>query len=483
MSLFDSLIGEVTGRFGLGAKSGTLLTALLKYMTSESTGGIGGFLENFTKSGIGDLASSWVSRGDNSPISVDQLTGALGDNAISGLAQEAGVGAEQAKPALAYMIPKVVDLLTPSGTVPTSLPDTVMSFVKGGAGAALGAAASAVGAGASAVGAGADALRGGVGAAANLAGDAAAGGSSMLFKLLPLLALALLAFLGYQYCAGQPTDTANVNKPAVATTTPMPAKAMVDSSLNIVVKDGKYVISGVVPDQKTKDDIIAKATAAYGAGNFDVAGLKIDANAKAPEWLAKLGDAFGALKGAGNGAVLSFTGAAVKLEGLAGAAAQGLLDKLKGFFPSISLAGAIDEGMAAKDAEMKAEEALKKLGDNFTAAQLAEALNLEIINFPSGGAGIPKDREKLLTDNAAYIKKLPAGSHLEVGGHTDNTGNAAGNTALSGKRADAVKAFLEKAGVAAGVLTAKGYGPDKPKASNDTAAGKFANRRIEFTGK
>jgi OOP family OmpA-OmpF porin len=54
------------------------------------------------------------------------------------------------------------------------------------------------------------------------------------------------------------------------------------------------------------------------------------------------------------------------------------------------------------------------------------------------------------------------------------------NQGISQQRANAVKSFLEKAGVGAGILTAKGYGPDKPIASNDTPEGQFKNRRIEF---
>jgi outer membrane protein OmpA-like peptidoglycan-associated protein len=320
-----------------------------------------------------------------------------------------------------------------------------------------------------------------MGAAANLAGDVTGGGSSMLLKLLPLLALALLGFLGYKQFAGDQMPHDNAHKPAINTKAGMPAKAMVDSALNIVVKDGKYVISGVVPDEKTKAEIIAKAKAAYGEGNVDASGLKIDANAKAPDWLAKLGDAFGALKGAASGTVLSFAGAAVKLEGIAGAAADALLAKLKGFFPAITMAAPINEAAVAEEAEKKAAEALTALPANFTAAQLVEALNLEIINFASGDATIPKDREDLLTKSAEYIKKLPADAKIEVGGHTDNRGAAAGNLTLSGKRADAVKAFLVKAGVNAAALTSKGYGLEHPKASNDTDAGRFANRRIEFT--
>jgi outer membrane protein OmpA-like peptidoglycan-associated protein len=302
----------------------------------------------------------------------------------------------------------------------------------------------------------------------------------MLFKLLPLLALALLAFLGYKYCV---TEPAHNNTAAVATPTPAakPGAKAIDSSLNIAVRDGKYFLSGVIPDEKTKQEIIDKATAAYGAGNFDVSGLKIDANAKAPDWLGKLGDAFTALKGAANGAVLSFAGAGVKLEGLAGAAAQGLMDKLKGLFPTISLAVPVNEATAAEEAEKKAGDALSALPANFTVEQLAEAMNLQIINFPSGGATIPKDREDILTRSAEFIKKLPADAKLEVGGHTDNRGAAATNSALSAKRADAVKAFLVGKGVNAAALTTKGYGPEKPIASNDTDSGRFQNRRIEFT--
>jgi outer membrane protein OmpA-like peptidoglycan-associated protein/uncharacterized protein YidB (DUF937 family) len=471
MALFDAITSEVAEKFGLGAGAGSLLTGLLKLITNEKSGGLGGFLDLFQNAGIGDLASSWVSRGSNLPLSLDQLTNALGGNTISQLAGAADVPAEKAKPALAYMIPQVIDLLTPNGTVPSSLPSTVLSYLTGGAGAALGA--------------GAAAAAGGMHAATNLAGNAAGGDGSMLFKLLPLLALALLAFLGYKYCVDPghqgPPATANANKPIATANANAPAKPKVDSNLAITVKDGKYIISGVVPDEATKADIIAKAKAAYGEGNFDVSGLKIDANAKAPEWLGKIGDAFAALKGAANGAVLSFSGAAVKLEGIAGAAATGLLDKLKGLFPAISLAAPINEAAVAEEAEKKAGDALAQLPANFTAQQLVDAMNLQIINFPSGKADIPKDREDILTRSADFIKKLPADAKIEVGGHTDNKGNAATNQALSAKRADAVKAFLVKAGANATALTAKGYGPADPVATNDTEEGRFKNRRIQFT--
>ncbi|MCA2005609.1 MAG: OmpA family protein, partial [Ignavibacterium sp.] len=70
---------------------------------------------------------------------------------------------------------------------------------------------------------------------------------------------------------------------------------------------------------------------------------------------------------------------------------------------------------------------------------------------------------------------------VEIGGHTDLTGMYKKNIELSQKRANSVKDWLVRHGIDAGRIIAKGYGPDKPIASNDTPEGRQKNRRIEFT--
>jgi outer membrane protein OmpA-like peptidoglycan-associated protein len=68
-----------------------------------------------------------------------------------------------------------------------------------------------------------------------------------------------------------------------------------------------------------------------------------------------------------------------------------------------------------------------------------------------------------------------------VGAHTDDRGNPLDNLRLSQGRADAVRQFLIERGVAPNRLQAKGYGQERPIASNSTSIGRENNRRIEFT--
>jgi outer membrane protein OmpA-like peptidoglycan-associated protein/uncharacterized protein YidB (DUF937 family) len=132
-------------------------------------------------------------------------------------------------------------------------------------------------------------------------------------------------------------------------------------------------------------------------------------------------------------------------------------------------------------AGQKAYSALASLKPGFTTQDLTSALNLEIINFPPGTAQIPSDDFDFLNKAAVAMKAAPVNAVIEIGGHTDNTGDADANVRLSQQRADAVRDYLISRGVNPATLTAKGYGDTKPVASNDSEEGKFHNRRIEFT--
>ena len=69
---------------------------------------------------------------------------------------------------------------------------------------------------------------------------------------------------------------------------------------------------------------------------------------------------------------------------------------------------------------------------------------------------------------------------IELSGHTDNVGTDKYNQILSENRANSVKEFLLKQGLADGRIVSKGYGKTQPIASNDNEEGRAQNRRTEF---
>jgi outer membrane protein OmpA-like peptidoglycan-associated protein len=83
-------------------------------------------------------------------------------------------------------------------------------------------------------------------------------------------------------------------------------------------------------------------------------------------------------------------------------------------------------------------------------------------------------------DDLADFMKLKTTMIIEIAGHTDNIGDSTYNKTLSQTRAEAVRAYLIKKGIAAERLIAKGYGDEQPVADNDDEAGRQKNRRTEI---
>ena len=121
-SIFDSLIADIASRYNLGSTAGTLVEEVLRFITGRS-GGISGFLDMFKTAGFGKLVPSWLGHTDNPPLSTQQVEQVLGNNLVGGLASKLGVGSGVASSALAYVVPKLIGLLTPGGVVPSGIPD------------------------------------------------------------------------------------------------------------------------------------------------------------------------------------------------------------------------------------------------------------------------------------------------------------------------------------------------------------------------
>ena len=106
-------------------------------------------------------------------------------------------------------------------------------------------------------------------------------------------------------------------------------------------------------------------------------------------------------------------------------------------------------------------------------------LILQDVNFATGSATLNATAEAALRVTAASLLNQPA-VRLEVAGYTDDTGSRTVNERLSLARAQSVRSFLVSAGVPANQLTARGYGPADPIATNGTPAGRALNRRVEL---
>lgn len=103
---------------------------------------------------------------------------------------------------------------------------------------------------------------------------------------------------------------------------------------------------------------------------------------------------------------------------------------------------------------------------------------LDNVFFDSGKSSLRAESNKELNELAEYMALKPS-LVIEISGHTDNVGVPEANQKLSEDRANAVKQYLEKKGIAAERVTAKGYGDTQPVAYNDTPQGRQKNRRTE----
>lgn len=116
MGLLDSVVGALGG--GQSGGGNPLLNVVMQLINNPQTGGLSGLVQSFQQGGLGDVVNSWVSTGQNLPISAEQVKSVLGGGALQNIAAQLGVSPEQASGSLADLLPQMVDKLTPNGQVP-----------------------------------------------------------------------------------------------------------------------------------------------------------------------------------------------------------------------------------------------------------------------------------------------------------------------------------------------------------------------------
>ncbi|MEN5362423.1 OmpA family protein [Brevundimonas intermedia] len=132
--------------------------------------------------------------------------------------------------------------------------------------------------------------------------------------------------------------------------------------------------------------------------------------------------------------------------------------------------------------EGTAGQALQRAND---AHKLAEGkflyqvvLSDDSVKFPTDAAALSPEAEQRLAQFAQRLQGENKNVYLEIQGYTDATGTPEHNDQLGEQRAEAVRRFLNRQGVALNRMATISYGQEQPVASNDTPEGRSQNRRV-----
>lgn len=251
--------------------------------------------------------------------------------------------------------------------------------------------------------------------------------------------------------------------PAQSASAPVAAGKPVAASGPAAPQPGMVVVSGTVPDEATRQTIVARMRELYGADRV-VDQLGVAPLVAPPAW---------------NQQVLRLLDPALRQISRGQLSIQGNVVELKGEVANETLRQQLASQVSTQlnNPTYTVRNGLRVVGPGQD--QLDAALAHRTIEFEPGSARLTPAGQAVLTQLTPLLQQFK-GRRFEVIGHTDGVGPRSANVALSEARAASVKAFLVGQGLAEAAFSTSGVGPDRPVASNDSADGRARNRRIEF---
>lgn len=131
MGLMDQLGQAAAGMLGGQGGQNSLLQAVAGLLGKDSSiGGLAGLVQAFQKNGLGEIVNSWVSTGQNLPVTPSQIDQGLGQDLLNKVAGKAGLAPGEASSQLAGILPNLVDKLTPNGKIEAGGLDQLMKLVQ-----------------------------------------------------------------------------------------------------------------------------------------------------------------------------------------------------------------------------------------------------------------------------------------------------------------------------------------------------------------
>jgi uncharacterized protein YidB (DUF937 family) len=98
-----------------GAASYTSGPSFIEILEGSGLGNLEGLVKQLSQGGLDQHVQSWLGKGENMPVNSDQLRGALGDQHVQNIGEQAGVSAERILQILAQYLPAAIDQASPNG--------------------------------------------------------------------------------------------------------------------------------------------------------------------------------------------------------------------------------------------------------------------------------------------------------------------------------------------------------------------------------
>ena len=265
---------------------------------------------------------------------------------------------------------------------------------------------------------------------------------------------------------------AEAEAPEVETEEPA-APAPVSSTFSLAgTADNNLTLTGVLPAEAIRADIVGSVEAAYpGATIIDQ--MTVDAAVASSDWLDNL-KALLPTAGLLSLPGITIDGTSIRLSGRVAGEPQlnaVLADARAAISPPYTLTPDLSILAQTPSGDNDELDALRE--------RIAGLLAVSNVQFELNTADLTAASRDLL-DNVAVALNEWEDVQVEVQGHTDNSGSIAINNTLSQLRAESVRNYLISKGVAESRLTAVGFGPRRPVATNTTREGRILNRRVEF---